>query len=303
MSSPANAARPARAPSRARRAGRGFWAAASGVLLVVTALLVPLAILSGWARLDIGDADEYVGTMEPLASNEHIQADIAAAVTDRVMRELDTGPLQDTVAEFVESAIRSFTTTETFRTGWNAANREAHGAVQRALREGDGNGAVTLNLAPITQQVKDQLEADGVPFADRVPVEDVEVTILEAHRFPAARQSFRLLQEAGLWLAGAAVVTAAVGIFLARRRARAAALTCLGGALTCGALLIGIVIGRRETLDDLPPDVSEASAAAVFDALASAPRTLAWAVLGGLLVLALVLAVLAGLRRTRPARR
>ncbi|MGN0117505.1 MAG: hypothetical protein ACI39M_08465, partial [Streptomyces albidoflavus] len=207
MSSPANAARPDRAPSRARRAGRGFSAVASGVLLVVTALLVPLAILSGWARLDIGDADDYVGTMEPLASNEHIQADIAAAVTDRVMRELDTGPLQDTVAEFVESAIRSFTTTETFRTGWNAANREAHGAVQRALREGDGNGAVTLNLAPITQQVKDQLEADGVPFADRVPVEDVEVTILEAHRFPAARQSFRLLQEAGLWLAGAAVVT------------------------------------------------------------------------------------------------
>ncbi|KPC89686.1 membrane protein, partial [Streptomyces sp. NRRL F-6602] len=135
----------------------GFSAVAASLKQVVTALLVPLAILSGWARLDIGDADEYVGTMEPLASNEHIQADIAAAVTDRVMRELDTGPLQDTVAEFVESAIRSFTTTETFRTGWNAANREAHGAVQRALREGDGNGAVTLNLAPITQQVKDQL--------------------------------------------------------------------------------------------------------------------------------------------------
>ncbi|MFD4985663.1 hypothetical protein [Streptomyces sp. NPDC058374] len=301
--STADAERPARAPSRARRAGRGFSAAASGVLLVVTALLVPLAILSGWARLDIGDVDEYVGTMAPLASDEHVQDDIAAAVTDRVMRELDTGPLQDTVAEFVQSAIRSFTTTETFRTGWNAANREAHAAVQRALREGDGNGAVTLNLAPITQQVKDQLEADGVPFADRVPVEDVEVTILEAHRFPAARQSFRLLQEAGLWLSAAAVVTAAVGLFLARRRARAAVLTCLGGALTCGALLTGIMIGRRATLDELPPDVSEGSAAAVFDALTSAPRTLAWAVLGGLLVLALVVAVLAGLRRGRPARR
>ncbi|MGH4035105.1 hypothetical protein ACQB60_40005 [Actinomycetota bacterium Odt1-20B] len=260
--------------------------ALSAVLLVLACLLVPLGALSTWAKLEIEDTDRYVATMAPLASDSDVQGAVADAVTDSVMKDIDVGPLQGTVETFVREAVQSFTETAAFQTAWNAANRAAHDAVQDALNN-ESDSEVTIDLAPITEQVKKQLVEDGTPFAQRIPVQHTQVTVMKSQDLGELRKGFHMLQVAGLWLPAAAVVLGVGGILLAVHRRRAVTATALGAALGAGALAIALAVGRGTTLDDLPPDVSKAAAGAVYDALTDSLRTASWVLIGVGLAVAL----------------
>ncbi|MGW7272334.1 hypothetical protein ACWGH5_17615 [Streptomyces sp. NPDC054864] len=269
----------------------------SAVLLVIAVLLVPLGALSTWAKYEIEDADAYVATMAPLASDPDVRDAVAGAVTDSVMKEIDVGPLQGTVESFVRDAVRSFTGTKAFKMAWDAANRAAHDAVQEALSDRSDGGAVTIDLAPITEQVKRQLGADGVPFADRIPVTHTEVTLMESSDLGPFGKGFHMLQVAGLWLPVAAVILAVAGIFLAVHRRRAVIRTALGAALAGAVLAVAVMVGRGLTLDDLPKDVSRPAAEAVYDALTLTLSVAGWVILG----VGLVVALAAWLLRRRPS--
>ncbi|MDI3384725.1 hypothetical protein QIS99_00595 [Streptomyces sp. B-S-A8] len=248
----------------------------SVVLLVLACLLTPLGAMSTWAKYEIGDSDNYVATMAPLASDPDVQQNVADAISTEIMRHIDVGPLQSAVEPFLQDAVLSFAETGTFRTAWNAANRAAHDAVQDALNEG-GDRAVTLDLAPIIEQARNQLVEEGVPFARNIPVEHTEITILE--NLGTLGKGFHMLQVAGIWLPIAAVLCAAAGIALAVRRRRAVVATALGLALSAGLLAVAVAVGRSLTLDDLPPDLSRPAVAAVYDALTESLRTASWIIL------------------------
>ncbi|MFI7318036.1 hypothetical protein [Streptomyces venezuelae] len=257
----------------------------SAALLVLACVLVPLGVLSVWATYEIGDRDSYVATMAPLASDPAVRAAVADEVTGSVMKEIDVGPLQGTVESFVRDAVGSFTETASYKTAWNAANRAAHDAVQSALND-DSNGEVTIDLAPITQQVKQQLVDDGVPFASKIPVKHTDITVLQSKDLGWLWHSFHALQVAGVWPAVAAVVLAAAGILLAPRRRGAVLATALGMALGAAILAAAVAIGRALTLDDLPSDISHDAAGAVYDALTETLRVTAWVIIGVMVLVA-----------------
>ncbi|MCX4907282.1 hypothetical protein [Streptomyces sp. NBC_00878] len=250
----------------------------SAVLIVLGCVLVPLGGLSAWAKYEIGDTGRYVAAMAPLAAGPDVQSAIADSVTDGVMSEIEVGPLEGEVRAYVRRAVRSFTGTEAFRVAWNTANRAAHDAVLRALRS-DREGAVTLDLAPVTRQLKSQLAYDRVPLANRIPVEHTRVTVLQAQELSTLRKGFHMLEIAGFWLPLAAVGLAVGGILLAVRRRRAVTATALGMALGAALLALATVIGRVLTLADLPSHVSRAAAGAIYDALTSTLRTATWFIL------------------------
>jgi hypothetical protein len=224
----------------------------SALLIVLACVLVPLGGLSAWAKYEIGDTGRYVDTMAPLAAGPDVQSAIADSVTDGVMNQIEVGPLEGEVRAYVRRAVRSFTGTEAFRAAWNTANRAAHDAVLRALRSGR-EGAVTLDLAPVTEQLKSQLSYDRVPLANRIPVEHTEVTVLQAQELSTLRKGFHVLEIAGFWLPLAAVALAVGGILLAVRRRRPSRppRSAWPWAPPCSAL--ATVIGRALTLADLPP--------------------------------------------------
>ncbi|MEV5978685.1 hypothetical protein [Streptomyces sp. NPDC052114] len=281
--------------SNRARSVRSLRGVLSVVLLALACLLVPLGALSTWAKYEIGDRDNYVATMAPLASDGAVRAAVADAVTDSVMKEIDVGPLQGTVESFVRDAVASFTETAAFRTAWDAANRAAHDAVQSALNS-DSDSEVTIDLAPITEQIKQQLVDDGVPFASRIPVKHTEVTILQSNDLGDLRQAFHALQVAGIWLPVAAVLLAAAGLWLAPRRRGAVIGTALGAALGAAVLLIAVAVGRSLALDDLPEDISRDAAGAVYDALTDTLRTTGWTV-GAVALVAAIGTWLIGRRR------
>lgn len=275
------------------------------MLIALSCLLVPFGALSAWAAYGLTDTGRYVTTMAPLATDPDVRDAIADRVGDGIVNEIgpemDASLLRGTLSPFVHDAVRSFTQTEAFRTAWNEGNRAAHDAVLRALRdEDDGRDRpVTVDLAPVTAHVKAQLSEDHVPLANRIPVEHTQVALLPAQELGRLRKEFHVLEVAGFWLPVSAVVFGVAGIALAARRRRALTATALGTALGGGLLALALAVGRSLTLSDLPDEVSEPAAGAVYDALTATLRTTSWL----LVALGLTVAALTWLVRRRPGRR
>ncbi|MGW6459061.1 hypothetical protein ACWF94_24595 [Streptomyces sp. NPDC055078] len=262
----------------------------STVLIVLVALLAPLSVLAVWAEREIGDTDGYVSAMAPLASESAVRNAVADRIAEEVVRQAgagplsgsDAGPLPGSMGELVHDAVLSFAGTEPYRTAWNTVNRAAHTAVEQALTSADSDPA-SIDLAPVIDQVKRQLSLEGVPFADRIPVVDARVAVVDPDRLGAAREAFHDLQLAWVWLPLLTVLLAVAAYPLARRRLPALVVSGgLGVALAVGGLLLrlAVAVGRVLVLRDLPPDVDLPAAGAVFDALTSTLRTASWWLMG-----------------------
>ncbi|MEU0699280.1 hypothetical protein ACFY9H_06270 [Streptomyces bacillaris] len=301
----ADSAGPAASKASTARGISAGSVALSAVLLVLLAVLVPFSALSAWVDLEIDDTDRYVAAVSPLSSDPAVQSTVADLATEKAMEQIDLGPLQETVRDFLHETVRSFTSTEAFRTAWDTANRTAHQAVTTAL-DGDSGEAVTIDLAPVIEQVKQDLVRQGVPFADQIPVERTEITVIGADRADSLRDSFRWLRYCSIWPAVATLVllVLVVGIATVRRGVRAGltATAAVGAGFVLGAIVLRILVavGRSRVLDEVPGDDRDA-AAAVVDALTDPLRTTVWVVLvvgAVLLVGAVVTRVLLGRRRT-----
>lgn len=142
---------------------------ASAVLIVLTCILVPVALLTVWVHDIALDTDRYVATVAPLASNEAIEdaaikrithaADVrvdgAQAASDiatwlqsqglppRAAQAIKgLGPQLDSAVDgAVDKVVTRFVRSDRFEEIWTNANRAAHAAVVDALT-GEGRGAV-----------------------------------------------------------------------------------------------------------------------------------------------------------------
>ncbi|MEE1795191.1 hypothetical protein PUR28_31200 [Streptomyces sp. BE308] len=280
----------------------------SAVLLLLLAVLVPLSALSAWVDLEIDDTDRYVAAVSPLASDPAVQDTVSDLITDEAMKQIDLGPLQDTVRNFLHESVRSFTDTDAFRTAWDTANRTAHKAVTSAL-DGNSGEAVNIDLAPVIEQVKQELVGKGVPFAEQIPVQHTDITVLTADQADQLRGSFRWLRYCSVWPAVGTLVflVLVVGIATVRggRRAALTATAVVGAGFVLGAIVLRVLVavGRGRVLDEVP-DSDRDAAAAVVDALTASLRTTVWVVLavGAVLLVGAVVARLLTRRRARTPR-
>lgn len=275
---------------------------ASAVLIVLTCVLVPVALLTVWVHDIALDTGRFVGTVSPLASDPAIEdaavkritlavdvradgrraaSDIAAwlqaqGLPPRAAQAVKgLGPQLDAaINDTVEKVATRFVRSDRFEQLWTNANRAAHTAVVHALT-GEGRGAVgvdagtvTLDVGEAVDQVKQALVDAGLSPAARIPEVDKQMVLFQSEQLEKIRRGAHLLDTIGNWLPALVVVTGAAGVLLAHRRRRALARTALGAAFGCLVVAVALVIARRYYLDHLPPQVqSEAAAAAVFDTL------------------------------------
>ncbi|MFD9482865.1 hypothetical protein ACFWBX_02345 [Streptomyces sp. NPDC059991] len=275
---------------------------ASAVLIVLTCILVPVALLTVWVHDIALDTDRYVATVSPLASDPAIEdaavkrithaadvkvdgnqaaADIAAwlqsqGLPPRAAQSLKgLGPqLDSAVNGTVEKVATRFVRSDRFERIWTNANRAAHTTVVHALT-GEGRGAVgvdggtvTLDVGEAVDQVKQALVDAGLSAASKIPEVDKQMVLFQSDQLEKIRKGAHLLDLIGNWFPVLVVVIGAAGVLLAHRRRRALARTALGAAFACLIVAIALVIARHYYLDHLPPQVqSEAAAAAVFDTL------------------------------------
>ncbi|MEU5160131.1 hypothetical protein AB0G74_11050 [Streptomyces sp. NPDC020875] len=196
----------------------------------------------------------------------------------------------------VYDAVLSFATTDAYRTAWNSVNQAAHTAVEKALTGYDGSTA-SIDLAPVTEELKARLSRDGVPYAERIPVGDTRIVVLESERLGVARELFDGLQSAGVALPLLTLLLAVSALVAAPRRVPELAVALAVG----GALLLAVVaLARRLALDDPALRLYRPAAGAAVDALTASLWITAWCLVGGGALV--VAAVYRGRRRRRVAR-
>lgn len=287
---------------RGSAGGRIARKTVSAVLIVLTCILVPVALLTVWVHDIVLDTDRYVSTVSPLASDPAIEdaavkrithaADVrvdGSQVTADISAWLQSQGLPPRAANAVkglgpqlDSAVNStvdkvatrFVQSDRFEKIWTNANRAAHTAVVHALT-GEGSGAVgvnggtvTLDVGEAVDQVKQALVDAGVSPASKIPDVDKQMVLFQSDQLEKIREGAHLLDVIGNWMPVIVVLIGAAGVLLAHQRRRALARTALGAAFACLVVAIVLVIARRYYLDHLPPQVqSEAAAAAIFDTL------------------------------------
>src|SRR5215213_11824628 len=111
----------------------------SWVFLILFCLAVPVALVTGWARLTVVNENVYVKTVGAAADDPDVQLGISRAVTTRIEARLAgdnpsaTEALQSrVVAEALGEVTRGVVASDEFRQTWEASNREAH---QRLVSE------------------------------------------------------------------------------------------------------------------------------------------------------------------------
>ncbi|MGW7257595.1 hypothetical protein [Streptomyces sp. NPDC054834] len=298
----------------------------SVLLIILASILSILAVTAVWARDQITDTDRFVATMGPLASDPDVQQAVSRRVTDVVVQKIDvpglvdqlskaasqpgvpprvsqligplTGPIENGVKSLIGAAADRVVTSQAFAKAWTDAITLAHNAMVKALT-GEGGAVrlsgdqVTIDLAPVIDQVKTQLVDAGLAPAAKIPTVHTQFTVYASPKLQKLQLYLRLLQILGNWLPVVTVLVAAGGVYAAWNRRHALIGAALGIAAAMLVLGIGLTVFRTYFLDQLPSDVSPGAAGSVYDALVHFLRKAARAV-GVLAVLVALGAFFAG---------
>ncbi|MFF3088281.1 hypothetical protein ACFVRB_25050 [Streptomyces nojiriensis] len=274
----------------------------SALLIIIGCVLAPLGIVASWTSSIVGNTDRYVATVAPLASDPDVQAAAANRVTAALMEHLDLatlledvapdqrpllqkalgklgGSLEGAVSSFVKEKAQDVIASEQFETIWTNANRTIHTSLVKALTgSGDGavqikNDAVTIDLAPVIEQVKTRLVDAGMGVAAKIPEIHTDFTVVQSNDIGRVKTGFRLLQILGVWLPIIAVLLVAAGVLLSAHRRRILVTAALAVAFSVAVLSLGLTVFRTVYLNALPDTVSQAAAGSVYDAMIRLLRT------------------------------
>jgi hypothetical protein len=286
-----------------------WWALGSAVLVTLACVLAPISVASVWASTVLSDTDQYVETVAPLADDPAVQKAVADDVTAAVVESLDvdqvTADLLDTLASLedvpprvaaalpglavpITNGVESFTRDQVdnvlaspqFAALWEQTNRIAHEQVVKLL-EGNEGGAVsaqgdtiTLNLAPVIQEVKQRLVAQGFSLAENIPVVDRQFVLVQSGSISDAQGFYQLLNTLGVWLPLVTLALFAGGVALARDRRRTLVKGALGVAGAMIALGVALALARLWYVGATPANIlTEDAAGNVFDTLVRFLRT------------------------------
>jgi hypothetical protein len=288
-------------PHEPRRTG--WWRpVVATVLIVVMAVLAPLAVVARWAHDEIAQTDRYVETITPLAQDPAIQAAVIDRITTEIVTRLqvqdvtdqavqaltDRGlpplassslqalstPLADAIEGFVEEQVAALVKSDQFEQAWVEANRQAHTQMVAVLTGKDSdtvtvsNNTVSVNLATVIDTVKQRLVARGFTLAERLPPIQAQFTIFESDDIAKAQTAFRLLSALNTALPIVALLCFAVAVGVARNRRRTVVAGSLAVVLSMLLLGVGLNAFRVVYLDAVPADqLPPDAAAAIYDTL------------------------------------
>jgi hypothetical protein len=288
-----------RAQVQGRGRRRGLRWTASVVLLVLAAVVLVLATVTGFARNEVLNTDRFVETMEPLYHDDEVRAAIAARVSNAVDEALDVDalvaeaidavqtrggpevldrlavPLASGIDSFIDKQVTAVVHSDQFTELWSQATRGAHTALVSLLRGESGSGVLelqgedlVLDLGPVLEQVKQRMVDAGFALAERIPAMSVTFTIASSEALPQLRTAAALLDAAAWILPIAGLALLAAGVALAPDRRRGLLIGALAVAVGMLLLSLGLEIGRSAYLAGLGDAVqSPAAAGNVYDAV------------------------------------
>jgi hypothetical protein len=294
---------------RARRT-RGVIA---WILVVLASLLIPIAVMAGWAIRTITDTNQYVATMAPLARNEVIVNHLANKATDalfsthtvrdKVTAELPpkakpiVTPIVNTVHDYVHNVALKVFESPKFGQLWDTLNRHTHQAVvdvltgkqSAAAQRIEQGGAIVLKVTPALNMIADQLNARGITVFNPVKTitnqSGVYVTVVSKDQVSKFSGFFNLVVKLRWIIPVVALVLAAIGIAIAVNRRKTLLRMAIGVGLVTLLFLAALSLGRVTFLNTASSHhLDTGVAAAVWDTLLRFLKTsLRWTLVATLL--------------------
>ncbi|MFD4959247.1 hypothetical protein [Microbacterium sp. NPDC058389] len=319
---------PSGGPGDEPRGARGSrWRAfLSALCIVIASILVPVSIVSAWARVELVDETRFVETFAPLADDPQVQAlvvdQVTTAIEDSVdiegitndlfdgLEQLDLPPralaalnlLREPAIQGVQGLIDTTVTklvqSDAFADVWETALRASHRSLAAVAAGGTSDGAVVIGdkgevgiqLGPIIEEVKQRLVDNGVGFASSIPVINQTIVVAQSDALTIVGTVYNLAVAVGWWTPIVALVLFIAGILIARRRSTAVLGTGVGIAAGAGILAITLgVAGSVLALSAPKLGVSAGALTSIYDQVTSAMRDTAVV----LTLLGVVIAVIA----------
>ena len=207
------------------------------VLLVLAALLVPVAVIATWTARTVTDTDAFVSRVAPVASTPEVQVLIEQEMTEQIT----TAVIDDRAAPLVNGAIDSMAAPDLvknllhdlaagvgsavesrtasvvknvveapeFASAFESATRTAHADLVATL-EGENTGTVvtegdtvSIRLATVGNAVRAELVSAGFSFVDRIPPLNASIPIATVEQLDTWQGYYQVAQGAGLARAAA----------------------------------------------------------------------------------------------------
>lgn len=245
--------------------GRGLTA---WVLVVVAAVLFPIALTAFWAQKTLLDTQRYVETVAPLAQDPTIRDAVSTQVTTAINNQIDaSGKVDEILADFpklqplagpitaglhnlVSTTVTKVVDSDQFAGLWVQVNTRVQQGVVKVL-ESDGQAGpisivgdqVILDTGDLIEAVKQRLVDRGFTWAANIPVPSVadrQIVLLTSPQLAQARVAYQIAQPISQWLIFAVLLLFVIAVLVAVRRARM--IIAVGVAIIIGALVVRLAL-------------------------------------------------------------
>jgi hypothetical protein len=261
-------------------------------LVVLGALLLPLAALTVWTRNQVLNTDRYLQTVAPLSNDPAVinalttristaiedQLDVKAVVEEKLPENLKI--LAAPIASGADSLIASVTSkalnSKQFDTLWVDANRTGHDALVALLTGKQGkvidseNGKVVISLQPIVEKVLDGVdEKFGLDLKSKIPVDKINIkyTLIDSPQLASLQSLIKWLNTL-TWVMVVLALACFIGaIFVAPVRRKGVLRVGVGVVVSMTVTLVALSFARSAYLANLPQGANIAAATSVFDTL------------------------------------
>jgi hypothetical protein len=248
--------------------GRGVTA---WVLVIIAAILFPIALTAYWGQRTLTDTERYVATVAPLAQDPTVKQAVGDKVTAVLVTQLDAqnrvsellqdnpklqplvGPISVAVNNLVAQTVTKVLDSDQFDQLWITVNTKLQEALIAALSN-DPSGAVTiqgdqvvLDTGDLIAVVKQKLVDQGLSFAADIPVPpiaDREVILLTSPQLKQARFVYAVAQPVAQWLIYVTLLLFVIAVLVSRKRPRTT--MAVGIAIILGALVVRLLVAFGE---------------------------------------------------------
>lgn len=275
----------------------------SVTMIVIALLLAPLALVAGFARIQLTDTDAFVATFAPLADDPAVQADVQEAVVGAINDSVDIpgltahlfdgldqldmpenarnalgllqAPAVSGIQSLIQNLVGEFVRSDAFSDTWRQALTVSHEQIVATMTNDPDSaltitaeGGLVLNLRPIIAEVRERLVDSGLSLAERIPDIDRSIVLTESESLRQAQVGYNLVVAVGTWLPFVAMALLAAGVLVAvNRRA-----TLMRSGVALGVLMLllwmAIAIGRVVVVGQVSPSrVSVGTATLLYDTL------------------------------------
>lgn len=254
----------------------GARSIASLLIFIIATLLTPVAVVGHWGHRTVTDAEQYIATVGPLASDPAIQQAVSAEVTKVLLEKVNTeqlvtgfignfvqnpsiadrlvGPISAGIDNLIGQAVDRVLASPAFETVWVKTNLAAQKSLMLLLegkpagiiqRNGD---QVVLDTTELLKAVQQQVVDSGLSVAANITIPDTgnQIVLFETPLIGQVQTIYAFTSPILMWLPLIVFALFALSIALARRRPRV--VFTMGIVLAIWAVVLLVSMSSAETV-------------------------------------------------------